>query len=183
MELVSDNSLMLKVKAGDLDKMGLLFDRYNKPLFGYLFHQTGQRVESEDLVQTVFFRMLKYRNSFSETGEFRTWMYQLARNALIDSAKKSNRTYYQADLSQKSDMRQSDNSFEQNIFETESAVLLQKALDKLSEDQRELLILSKFQELPYKEIAQIFETTEGNIKVKIHRAINDLRKIFLQFES
>ncbi len=171
---------MLKVKAGDLDKMGQLFDRYNRALYGYLFHSTGQRVESEDLVQTVFYRMLKYRQTFTESGEFRAWMYQLARNALIDSAKKSSRTFYHADISITSDLHEKDESLEQNLFENENAELLQIALNKLPDEPRELLILSKFQELPYREIAEILGTSEGNIKVKIHRAIGELRKLFLK---
>jgi RNA polymerase sigma factor (sigma-70 family) len=171
---------MLKVKAGDLDKMGLLFDRYNRPLFGYLFHSTGHRLESEDLVQTVFYRMLKYRQSFSETGEFRAWMYQLARNALIDSAKKRSRTVYEEDIATASELYQKNENLEENLHENEAAQLLQKALNKLPDDQRELLLLSKFQELPYREIAEIMGTSEGNIKVKIHRAINELRSIYIK---
>jgi RNA polymerase sigma factor (sigma-70 family) len=177
---ITDNSLMLKVKAGDLDKMGILFERYNRALYGYLFHSTGQRVESEDLVQTVFYRMLKYRQSFNEIGEFRAWMYQLARNALIDSAKKNSRTFYQADIAKTSELYEKEENFEGNLLETESVELIQKALNKLPDEQRELLILSKFQELPYREIAEILGTSEGNIKVKIHRAVNDLRSIYLK---
>ncbi|MEZ4903237.1 MAG: sigma factor [Spirosomataceae bacterium] len=88
MNILSDNALMLRVKADDLDKMGLLFERYHRPLFTFLYHSTGQRATSEDLVQTVFYRMLKYRHTFTEIGEFRTWMYHLARNALNDYFKK-----------------------------------------------------------------------------------------------
>ena len=96
MEALTDNHLMLKVKAGDLDKMGLLFERYHRALFAFLYHSTGQVAQSEDMVQTVFYRMLKYRHTFTETGEYRTWMYHLARNVLIDTAKKNQRMVYQA---------------------------------------------------------------------------------------
>ncbi len=178
MDILTDNSLMLKVKAGDLDKMGLLFERYHKPLFGFLYHATGQRVESEDLVQTVFYRMLKYRHTYSGEGEFRTWMYHLARNALIDSAKKANRIAYQADITVASEMQQQNYSETDNMLRDEAGQLMQLAMKKLKSDQREVLIMSKFQELPYKEIAEILKTTEANIKVKVYRAIQDLRKEF-----
>lgn len=180
MTTISDNALMLKVKAGDLDKMGQLFEKYNRALYGYLFHSTGQQVESEDLVQTVFYRMLKYRHTFTETGEFRAWMYQLARNALIDSAKKNQKMIYQNDLTGQIENQSNNLVYEQNLGETESSQLIQIALNKLPEDKRELLILSKFQELSYREIAEILATTEGNIKVKVHRAINDLREIYIK---
>lgn len=56
---------MLKVKSGDLDKMALLFQRYHRPLYGFLFHMTGHREASEDMVQTVFYRLLKSRHTFT----------------------------------------------------------------------------------------------------------------------
>lgn len=171
---------MLKVKAGDLDKMSLLFERHHKSLYGYLFHCTGQRVESEDLVQTVFYRMLKYRHSFSAEGQFRAWMYQLARNALIDSAQKSSKTSYQADILQHENWHENEQNIEHKMYENEQAARLHMALNTLASEHRELLILSKFQELPYKEIAEIMGTSEGNVKVKVHRAINELRNVYLK---
>src|ERR1700759_918708 len=79
---------MLKVKAGDLDRMGLLFERYNRKLYGFLFHMTYQREASEDMVQQVFYKMLKYRHTFTGSGEFVHWMYSIARNSLKDQGKR-----------------------------------------------------------------------------------------------
>ncbi len=172
---------MLKVKAGDLDKMGLLFERYHKPLFGFLYHSTGQRATSEDLVQTVFYRMLKYRHTFTESGEFRTWMYHLARNVLIDNAKKNNRIVYNENFTELSDKNLSESSFEKDFEKNEANEILQKSLTKLSLEHREVLVLSRFQELSYKEIAEILHTTEGNIKVKVHRAMKELKSIYMAF--
>src|ERR1700742_1666571 len=75
---------MLQVKAGDLERMSLLFERHHRALFGFLFHLTLRREASEDMVQTVFYRMLKYRNSFTEASSFSGWMYHIARNVLKD---------------------------------------------------------------------------------------------------
>src|SRR6202000_2533051 len=100
MNPLSDNALMLKVKSGDLDKMALLFQRYHRPLYGFLFHMTGQREPSEDMVQTVFYRMLKSRHTFTGEGEFKTWMYHIARNGLIDHYKKVSRTGKHVDVSE-----------------------------------------------------------------------------------
>jgi len=66
---------MLKVKDGDIDKMGLLYERYHRQLFSFLFHMTRHKEVSEDIVQNVFFRMLKYSKGFTGSGEFKTWMY------------------------------------------------------------------------------------------------------------
>ena len=165
------------VKNGDLGKMSLLFERYHKPLFGYLFHQTGQRVESEDLVQTVFYLMLKNRGTFSADGIFRAWMYQIARNTLINSAKKSKRMVYKADFAD-NENQLVENELERNFEQNEARAKLENTIARLPADQREVLILSKYQELPYKEIAEILKTTEGNVKVKVFRAVEELKKIY-----
>jgi RNA polymerase sigma factor (sigma-70 family) len=86
LDSLTDNALMLRVKTGDLNRMRLLFERYHRELFGFLYHSSSDAEASEDMVQTVFYRMLKYRHTFTGEG-FRTWMYHLARNVLIDNAK------------------------------------------------------------------------------------------------
>ncbi|MES2796285.1 MAG: RNA polymerase sigma factor [Bacteroidota bacterium] len=180
MDSSTDNSLMLRVKEGDIDKMGLLFDRYNRQLYGFLYHSTGQRVDAEDLVQTVFYRMLKYRHTFTGEGEFRTWMYHLARNALIDTSKKASRIKYEADVTLKMNGNHIENPIDRHYIKNEEEQNIRLAISKLKEDQREVLIMSKYQELNYKEIAEILQTTEGNIKVKVYRAVQELRSIYLK---
>lgn len=62
MNSLTDNALMLRVKTGDLSKMGLFFERYHRELFGFLYHISNSPDAGEDMVQTVFYRMLKYRH-------------------------------------------------------------------------------------------------------------------------
>src|SRR6201996_2849704 len=80
---------MMKVRSGDLDKMALLFQRHHGPLFGFLFHMTRHREASEDLLQNVFYRMLRSRHTFTGEGEFKTWMYCIARNVVKDHLKRN----------------------------------------------------------------------------------------------
>ncbi|MEQ8884415.1 MAG: RNA polymerase sigma factor, partial [Balneola sp.] len=70
MNSTTDKALMMKVKDGDLDKLGLLFERYNRPLYSFFYKKTFQTDVSEDLVQSVFERMLKYRSTYSGSGAF-----------------------------------------------------------------------------------------------------------------
>jgi RNA polymerase sigma factor (sigma-70 family) len=177
---LSDNSLMLKVKAGDLDKMALLFERYHRVLFGFLYHSTNHRATSEDLVQTVFYRMLKYRHTFTGEGEFRTWMYHLARNVLNDEFKKTNRLFYQENYIEISDKSYSESDLENRLEQIEVNEVLQKSLSKLSNEHREVLVLSRFQDLSYQEIGEILNISEANVKVRVHRAIKELRHIYLK---
>ena len=75
---------MSQVRDGDLEKLGILFERHHVRLFIFFLRMTGDRAASEDLVQEVFVRMLKYRKSFRERGEFSAWMFALARNVSAD---------------------------------------------------------------------------------------------------
>ena len=82
---------MLKVKAGQLDQLGLLFERYNRPLYGFFFKLTCDQEVSEDLVQNVFVRIIKYRHTYKGDGKFSTWMYHMARNLFADHYRKEKR--------------------------------------------------------------------------------------------
>src|SRR5215831_14397344 len=83
MEL-TDKTLMLAVKAGDLERFGVLFERHHDPIFAFFYRMTADPTLSQDLTQEVFIRMLKYRNTFGEDSDFRGWMYQIARNLRAD---------------------------------------------------------------------------------------------------
>src|SRR5438105_5514891 len=79
-----DEELMLYVRNGVPEMLGVLFERYHVPLFNFFYRLTGNRMASEDLVQDAFYRILKYRQSYKPGSPFRTWMYQIARNARAD---------------------------------------------------------------------------------------------------
>ena len=98
MNSLSDNVLMVKVQEGDLDKLGLLYQRYKKILFGYFYRQTCLAAISEDLVQNVFFRILKYRKQFRNEGKFTSWMYSIAHNVFIDHVRKQKGIEYSLQL-------------------------------------------------------------------------------------
>src|SRR5215472_5086334 len=88
MTLALDEDLMLQVRDGAGEMLGVLFDRYQTPLFNFYAKLTGDRALSEDLVQEVFLRILKYRQSYRRGTPFRAWVYQIARNARIDHFRK-----------------------------------------------------------------------------------------------
>src|ERR1017187_5660047 len=87
-ETRADNVLMQKVRDGDLAKMAVLFERHHRALFRYFLRLTGNREFSEDLVQDVYFRMLKYRHTYRDGNPFTSWMYQVGRNAHLDGVQK-----------------------------------------------------------------------------------------------
>lgn len=170
---------MLKVKSGDLDKMGLLFERYHRPLYSFLYHMIGPSDVCQDMVQNVFYRMLKYRHTFTGEGEFKTWMYHLARNVLNDHFKE-NKTVNHYDVHEFADKLDGGVLADSEFEVKQDAEMLHRAIGMLSPEHREILILSRFQELKYEEIAGILNINEGAVKVRVHRALGELKKMFLQ---
>ncbi|HEY9006755.1 MAG TPA: sigma-70 family RNA polymerase sigma factor [Ohtaekwangia sp.] len=178
---MTDELLMEAVKNGDLQQASVLFERYNKRIFNFLARMTMDRALAEDLTQNVFLRMIKYRNSYREGARFQSWIYQVARNIFSD--------HYQAHKNKFSDFvdveKVSDNLYDpdesQRIDEQEQ--LLQRSMAMLSEEQRELLVLTRFQHMKYEEVAVIMDTTVANIKVKVHRAILKLREHYFELEK
>ncbi|MEO3403347.1 sigma-70 family RNA polymerase sigma factor [Mucilaginibacter sp. CAU 1740] len=181
MNTLTDNAIMLKVKAGDLDRMGLLFERYNRQLYGFLFHMTYQRELAEDMVQQVFYKMLKYRHTFTGTGEYIHWMYSIARNVLKDHWRK-NKQQVQHEGVEAAETIAGGSVPDEQFEKKQAKAGLHKAMEKLSESQREILALSRFQELKCQEIADILGMTEGTVKVRIHRAMQELKSIYVKME-
>ena len=180
MKELSDNHLMLKVQSGDFNKMGLLFERHHKPVYGFLLNMCRDVNSSEDMLQTIFYRMLKYRSTFNPNGEFKSWMYQLARNVLKDHWKKRNKIGLESNIRDVEEQLSGGSLADEDLERKEEQNSLYKAMALLSEEYREVLILNRFQELKYSEIASILHTSEGNIKVKVHRALKRLQSIYFQ---
>ncbi len=177
----SDNCLMLNVRSGDIDKLGLLFERYKQSLFGYYYRITRDVEISEDLVQSVFLRVLKYRSSFTGEGKFSTWMYYIAHNVYSDYLKKNNS--YQLSMDSSRTEPADCNTVERQVLKKESVGRIQKALELLSSDQREILVLSRYQGLKYKEIGEILGCSVGAVKVRVFRAITNLKQIYTKLEG
>ena len=180
MNSLTDNAIMLKVKSGDLDKMALLFQRYHRPLYGFLYHMTSQREVSEDMVQNIFYRMLRSRHTFTGNGEFRTWMYHLARNVLKDHWKKAG---VSRPVAEWEDRITDEVLVDERLEKKMELEMLQKRIASLSPESREVLILSRYQDLKYAEIAEVLDLSVGAVKVRVHRAINQLKTLYLQSET
>ncbi|HZE79771.1 MAG TPA: RNA polymerase sigma factor [Candidatus Polarisedimenticolia bacterium] len=168
---------MAQVRGGVGEMLGVLFERYHVPLFNFYLKLTGDRTASEDLVQEVFFRILKYRHSYRPDTAFRAWMYQIARNARIDLLRK-----HRPETNLEPEMSPAVAPMD-TAQQSQEARLLHSALMQISEDKREVLILSRFQDLKYEEIAQLLGCEVGTVKTRVHRALQDLRQIFQQLES
>lgn len=175
---LNDNQLMQLVKAGDLDKMSLLFKRHYRSIYGFLYHMTHDRAGSEDMVQNIFYRMLKYRSSYTGTGAFQTWMFHIARNVLKDHSKKRQPVAVSDKMEGLTENLTDGKTAIDQLERKQDQQQLYNAMALLKAEDREILTLSKFQELKYEEIAGILNISEGTVKVRVHRALNELKMIY-----
>lgn len=167
-----DEELMLQVRNGVADVLGVLFDRYQMPLLNFFYKMTGNRTTSEDLVQEVFFRILKYRLTYREGTPFKAWMYQIARNARVDLFRRQ-----RPEVGWEPEMEPAVVPTDPTQQQQETRMLYQ-ALLQMPEEKKEVLILSRFQGLKYEEIAQLLGCEVNTVKTKVHRALQELRELF-----
>ncbi len=180
LEALSDNYLMNKIRDGDPEKLGLLYERYKKPLLGFFVGMLRDKELSEDLVQNTFARILKYRHLFRGDGDFKTWMFHIARNVKNDHFKK--KRIDQIPVDQWTERLGHLETKSAAMEQEDELRLLSIAMDKLPEDKREVLLLSKYQEKKYSEIGVILGCSENVVKVKVFRALQELKIIFQQLE-
>lgn len=168
---------MLEVRNGAGERLGVLFDRYQAPLYNFYAKLTGDRTLSEDLVQEVFLRILKYSRSYQPGTPFRAWIYQIARNARVDHYRKTpKQVAFEPEMAPAIKPKDA-------AQESQETELLHRALMQMPEEKREILILSRFQELKYEEIARLLGCELGTVKTRIHRAIQELRQNFRRLEG
>jgi RNA polymerase sigma-70 factor (ECF subfamily) len=181
LEALADNYLMAKVRDGDPEKLGLLYERYKRPLLGFFVGMVRDKELGEDLVQNTFMRILKYKHLFRGDGDFRTWMFHIARNVKNDHFRKNKITHEKVEKWE--DKIKDEGNLMLEWQGQDEQRMLAIAMDKLPEDKREILLLSKYQEKKYKEIGEILGCTEGTVKVKVFRALQDLKAIYQQVEK
>ena len=169
---------MAKVKAGELEHLNELFSRYSKRLYNYFVKSLMDRAESDDLTQELFLRVMKYRGSYNTKFPFQVWLFQIARNLVKDHFRKMK--VHKDQFNPVEVIPETSDEEDRALIEKEE--LLYRAMSRLSDEKRELLVLSKFQKMKYETVARIRETTVANVKVQVHRAIKELRDIYLDLE-
>jgi RNA polymerase sigma-70 factor (ECF subfamily) len=174
---------MLAVRDGDLDSMGELFERHHGPLYGYLARLTGDRTAAEDITQNVFQRMLKYRHTYRDQGSFTAWMYHLARRCATDHFRRASSSPVPVDPAQFEERADESRLADESAASRDDHALLQRALGRLGRDDREVLLLSRLQELSFAEVARILECSVGAARVRAHRALRTLREHYLHLQK
>ena len=167
---------MERYVSGDKTAFQALFARYTGRIYGYLHHATGDRVQAEDLAQQTWLRLHNARATFRKGARFSPWIYTIAANLRRDHARDTQRLgeYLTADGSapeQPVDPALADAGVK------ERAESVQAALRLLPAAYREVIVLHRWHELSFPEIAEILGTTEGAVKVRAHRGYLKLREL------
>ena len=171
MEKLTDEILMSKVANGNLDVLKILFERHHKHVFNFLHKMCGDRMLSEDLTQEVFYKLMKYRSSYNN-GKFVSWLFTIARNSLNTHFRRVTNTY--------DDLDGLDYKWVAEEEEKKDFSDLHLAINRLDPSDRELVILNRFQEIKYEELAEIVGSTPGAVKTKVSRALKKLKTIYFQ---
>jgi RNA polymerase sigma-70 factor, ECF subfamily len=176
----ADSQLMLQVKDGDEASFGLLLHRFRVPVWQFLFRMVRDQAVAEELAQEVFLRVYRARANYEPTASFSTWLYRIATHLALNYLRDSRHDRNQIRTDEESDglplqIRAREPSAEETLLSRERAAVIQNALDVLPEKQRLAVLLHKYQELDYRQIAELLGVSESAVKSLLFRAYESLR--------
>ncbi len=174
MKQLTDEELMHDVAGGNLDAMTFIFERYHLRIFNFLVQMTRDKEVAEDLTQNVFYKVIRYRTSY-KGGQFVSWIFKIARNLFSDYYHKQKKM--QSDTTIENVM---DSAVVTSEQKTDDLNHLQLALSRLKIEERELIVMNRIQGMRYDKIAEITGSSEGAVKVKVHRIIKKLRSVYFE---
>ncbi|MFN8609923.1 MAG: sigma-70 family RNA polymerase sigma factor [Vulcanimicrobiota bacterium] len=176
-----DVDLMLRVKAGDADAFNQLMDKYQRTVVNLIYRFTGDAENAEDLAQEVFLRIYRAAPRYEPKAKFFTYLYQVTLN-LCRNERERNTRRKTSSLDSRGendrpwDIADPEAGAETQMQRQETASQVQAAILELPQEQRQLLILQRFQELGYEELAELTSQTVSAVKAKLHRARLALKK-------
>jgi RNA polymerase sigma-70 factor (ECF subfamily) len=176
---------MLDVKAGDEASFELLLRKYRTPLVNFLYRMVRDVGVAEELAQEVFLRVYRAREDYAPSAKFTTWMFRIATNRALNSVRDNRHRRMEISMDQSADSGEEDArplevpdrapTVEQELVARSRAEMILRAIHALPEKQRAAVLLHKYQELDYDEIARVLECSESALKSLLFRAYETLR--------
>ena len=184
----SDEGLMLAFRAGDARAFELLVRKHRTPVFNFVLRYVGSRARAEDVLQETWLKVVRSAREYEPKAKFSTWLYTIARNLCVDSARKE--SYRQtASLEASVTGAEGDESRplgeslpdegvspERGAYNARVRPLLERALAGLPEEQREVFVLREYSGIPFKEIAEVTGVSENTVKSRMRYALEGLRR-------
>jgi len=172
--LQSDTELMLAARGDDVEAVGTLFRRHHAAVYAYCARVALDPAAAADLAQETFLRVFRYRAGFSGAG-FAAWLYRIARNVCYDHLRGVQRR-------RETEARWVRERPDRPV-PGERRVMLEAGLARLSAEDREVISLVRFQDLPYEDVAAVLECTQTAARVRLHRALKRLRRVLAELEE
>jgi len=176
-----DAELMLRLKQGDCASFGVLLDKYRSPVIHFLYRMVQNQAVAEELAQEVFLRVYRSRSTYEPTARFTTWLFRiathLALNTLRDSRGEKTREYLDDDGAELPARQISDRrpTIEQHMLHEARLEEIRGAITALPAKQRAAVLMHKYEEMEYSQIARVLNCSESAVKSLLFRAYETLR--------
>ncbi len=189
---VSDVDVMLRVKTGDESAFAYLVQKYRRPMVGFMYRLCHNPSTAEELAQEVFLRVYRSRTSYEPSAKFTTWLYRIATNLAVNHARdtrheRPENTVRLDEPDQETgttpDLADDSLSAEEQILKRERLAAIRSKVNALPERQRVAVIMHKYQQMDYREIAGVLKLSESATKSLLFRAYETLREQLKEFIS
>ena len=189
-EVTSDAEVMLRVKAGDQPAFNYLVQKYRRPLVSFMYRMARNAAVAEDLAQEVFLRVYRSRESYEASAKFTTWLYRIATNLAVNHARDSRheRPEIMVSLDEPDeatgmtmDLADGEMTAEQAMVRRERLMGIRRKIEALPERQRLAVVMHKYQQMDYRQIAEVLELSESATKSLLFRAYETLREQLKEF--
>jgi RNA polymerase sigma-70 factor (ECF subfamily) len=186
----TDADIMLRVKAGDQAAFEYLVQKYRRPMVSFMYRMARNSAAAEDLAQEVFLRVYRSRETYEASAKFTTWLYRIATNLAVNHARDSRheRPEVQVSLDEPDDdtgttLELPDGSLnaEQQMVRRERMLAIRRKVEALPEQQRLAVIMHKYQQMDYRQIADVLKKSESATKSLLFRAYETLRDQLKEF--
>ncbi len=189
---VSDVDVMLRVKTGDESAFAYLVQKYRRPMIGFMYRLCHNPSTAEELAQEVFLRVYRSRTSYEPSAKFTTWLYRIATNLAVNHARdtrheRAENTVRLDEPDQETgttpDLADDSLSAEERILKRERLAAIRSKVNALPERQRMAVIMHKYQQMDYQQIAGVLKLSESATKSLLFRAYETLREQLKEFVS
>ena len=189
-ESLTDAEIMLKVKEGDDSAFSYLIEKYRRPIISFMYRMVHNSAVAEELTQEVFLRVYRSRSGYEAEAKFTTWLYRIATNLAVNHARdtKHERPELKKSLDEPDeetglmmDVADSRMNVEQQIVRRERLAAIRKQVESLPERQRMAVMMHKYQNMDYKQIADVLHLSESATKSLLFRAYETLREKLKDF--
>ena len=176
-----DAELMLRVKEGDGASFGLLLEKHRSPVVHFLYRMVQNQAVAEELAQEVFLRVYRSRSSYEPTARFTTWLFRIATHLALNSLRDGKNERLQERLDRDSaelparQVADSKPSVEQKMVYQARLEEVRQAVAALPEKQRAAVLMHKYEEMEYSQIARVLRCSESAVKSLLFRAYETLR--------